>query len=88
MMQPYTSTVISRDNHVFIFSSSAVTVAARLLVTWLLIALLLVPVVVIHIIKGVALQILCIMIALAVFVFVLLDMMYARMAEIFVAGAM
>ena len=63
------------------------TVAARLLVTWLLIALLLVPVVVVHAIKGAILQILCVMVASGTFVFVLSDLVHARMTEIFVAGA-
>jgi hypothetical protein len=42
---------------------------------------------VVHAVEGTALQILCIMVASGMFVFVLSGLMHARMAEIFVAGA-
>lgn len=65
----------------------SISTIARLLVTWLLITLLLVPIIVVHAVEGAALRIFCIMIASGMFVFVLSDLMHARMAEIFVAGA-
>ena len=77
---------VSRDDRVFIFSGSALTAVTRLLLTWLLIALLLVPVIIVHAVRGAVLQIICIMIASGAFVFVLSDLMHSRMAEIFVAG--
>jgi len=82
-----TFAAVSRDKHVFIFTGPALRIVARLVLTWLLILLLLVPVVVVHALEGMALQILCIMVASGMFVFVLSGMMQARLAEIFVAGA-
>lgn len=54
---------------------------------WLLIALLIVPIIVVQAIEGIALQVLCLMLASSMFVFVLSSLVRARMAELFVAGA-
>ena len=87
LMERKPASAISRDDRVFNFPRGTITTIARLLVTRLLIALLLIPIIIVHAIESLALQIVCIMIASGLFVFVLSDLMHARMAEIFVAGA-
>ncbi|KAL8696654.1 MAG: hypothetical protein Q9224_002684, partial [Gallowayella concinna] len=86
-LQKPASATASRDDRVFIFAGTTITTVARLLITWLLIILLLVPVIVVHAVDGIVPKVVCIMMASGIFVSILADVLHARMAEIFVAGA-
>ncbi|KAF1997781.1 hypothetical protein P154DRAFT_440363, partial [Amniculicola lignicola CBS 123094] len=78
--------VVSREKNIFIFTGPATKVVTRLLITWLIVALLLVPVILMHALDSVIIQIICIMIASGIFILVLSSVLNAKASDIFIAG--
>lgn len=77
---------MSSEKNIAVFTGSVIRNVTRLLITWLIVALLLVPVTLIHTLTSVILQIICVMIASGIFILVLSNVLYARASEIFIAG--
>src|ERR1700761_2423477 len=77
---------VSRNKHVFIFTGSRLRVLTRLLISWLMVSLLVLPVVMVHAVNSVTLQIVCVALSSTIFVLILSGVMNARVVDVFVAG--
>ena len=78
---------VSRDKHVFIFSSGRVSRVARALVLFLIIILLSVPLIICHALDSPSARIAVVILSLAIFLTLLSELVAARTLEMFVAGA-
>jgi hypothetical protein len=78
---------VSRDQHVFIFSSGTVSRVARMLVLFLITVLLSVPLIICHALDSPSARIAVVTLSLAIFLTILSELASARTLEMFVAGA-
>lgn len=77
----------SQDNFIFAPNKAGIRAVSQVLVTWLVVALLFVPIIVMRAVHSSIIQILCTMMSSGVFIMLLSIIMQASAAEVFVAGA-
>lgn len=77
---------MSDDKNVFVFESRPLRLLSRLVLSWIIISIMLVPVVIIRMSHSATVQIPCLMVASAFFLLTLAVVANARTTEMFIAG--